>query len=63
MVVEGWGATRRVQTNWVLTFITTVLPQISVAFPTWPDACTLQPGLMSTLVSGTYFMGLNSACP
>lgn len=64
MVVEGWGETRKVQTDWVsLTFITTVLPQISAAFPTWPDACTRQPGLTSTLESRTYFMGLKSACP
>lgn len=37
--------------------------QINVASPAWPYACTWRPGLMPTLVSGTYFMGLNSACP
>lgn len=43
--------------------VTAFHPQINVASPARPYACTWRPGLMPTLVSGTYFMGLNSACP
>lgn len=43
--------------------ITAVHPQINVASLSQLYDCTLCPSLMSTLASGTYFMGLNSACP